>query len=93
VKYELLLYISQDGILNEIWPVDVSEASSHFVCTADAVLLLQFELNALTGEPHHNGSFTVGDATERHLSAPFGSAGDDANNHTKFTSAASEYFK
>jgi hypothetical protein len=54
---------------------------------------LQFELNAWTGEPQHNGSFSVGDATERHLSGPISATGDDTNNHTKFTSAASEYFK
>jgi hypothetical protein len=65
------------------------------VWTADALLLLQFEPNAWTGEPHSNGSVTVGvgDATERHLSGPIGAISDDANNHTKFTSAASEYFK
>jgi hypothetical protein len=69
------------------------------VWTADALVLLQFELNAWTGEPHRNGSFSVGDgdgdgdATERHLSGPIGAISEDTNNHTKFTSAASEYFK
>jgi hypothetical protein len=65
------------------------------VWTADALLLLQFELNAWTGEPNGNGSFSVGvgDATERHLSGPIGAISEDTNNHTKFTSAASEYFK
>jgi hypothetical protein len=59
--------------------------------------VLQFELNALAGETHRNSSFGVGvgdgDASERHLSGPIGAVGEDANNHTKFTSAASEYFK
>jgi hypothetical protein len=65
------------------------------VRTANAQLLLQFELNAWTGEPHRNGSFSVGvgDATERHLSGPMSAINEDTNNHTKFTSAASEYFK
>jgi hypothetical protein len=63
------------------------------VWAADGVLLLQFELNALAGETHRNSSFDVGDATERHLSGPIDAVSEDTNNHTKFTSAASEYFK
>jgi hypothetical protein len=56
---------------------------------------LQFELDAWTVESRQNGSVTVGDVTEQRLyGGPIIATGDDdPNNHTKFTSAASEYFK
>jgi hypothetical protein len=55
---------------------------------------LQFELNDLSGETRQNGSVTISDVTEKHLyDAPIIASGDHANNDTKFTSAASEYFK
>jgi len=56
-------------------------------------LLLQFELNAWSGETRQNGSVTISDVTEnRPYDVPIIATGDDANNDTKFTSAASEYF-
>jgi hypothetical protein len=44
-------------------------------------------------ESRQNGSVTVSDVTEKHVYGPIIASGDDPNNHTKFTSAASEYFK
>lgn len=57
-------------------------------------LLLQLEVNAWSGETRQNGSVTISDVTEKHrYDVPIITTGDDANNDTKFTSAASEYFK
>jgi len=57
-------------------------------------LLLQFKLNAWSGETRQNGSVTISGVTEKHPNdVPIIATGDEANNDTKFTSAASEYFK
>ena len=42
---------------------------------------------------HQNGSVTISGVSEQYLyDRPIIATGDDANNDTKFTSAASEYF-
>jgi hypothetical protein len=51
--------------------------------------MLQFDQNSWSGESRRNGNLSVGDASGQHLYMH----PDDPHNETKFTSAASEYFK